>query len=58
MIIASDARELRYLKSGAGRTVVDVPNDPADLTDNAANTGCDGAARGAHNQPDGTPVGR
>lgn len=58
MIVALGCAQLRYLKSGAGRTVLDVPNDPANLTRNAANSDCDGAAHRAHNQPDGTPVGR
>jgi hypothetical protein len=28
MIVALGCGQLRYLKSGAGRTVLDVPNDP------------------------------
>jgi hypothetical protein len=58
MIVALGCAQLRYLKSGAGRTVLDVPNDPANLIDREAATDGDGAARGAHNRPDGAAVSR
>jgi hypothetical protein len=58
MIVPSEARQLSYLKSGAARTILDAPNDPANLTNHVAGTDCDGAAPGAHNRPDGTAPSR